>query len=89
MLFMLVLATTLVPFVITFIPQFVIFAHIHLVNTYWPLILPNLLGDAFSIFLLRQFFLTIPEEYMDAARVDGCGELRILTTVDDTLTQAF
>jgi multiple sugar transport system permease protein len=39
------------------------------------------LGDAFSIFLLRQFFMTIPEEYLDAARVDGCGELRILTTV--------
>ena len=38
-------------------------------------------GDAFSIFLLRQFFLTIPEEYLDAARVDGCGEFRLLTTV--------
>src|SRR5207247_5249787 len=46
-----------------------------------PLIIPSWLGDAFSIFLLRQFFLTIPEEYLDAARVDGCGELRILTTV--------
>ena len=42
----------------------------------WPLILPNWLGDAFSIFLLRQFFLTIPDEYTDAARVDGCGEFR-------------
>ncbi len=47
----------------------------------WPLIIPNWLGDAFAIFLLRQFFLTIPEEYLDAARVDGCGEFRILTTV--------
>ena len=45
------------------------------------MIIPNWFGDAFSIFLLRQFFLTIPEEYLDAARVDGCGELRILTTV--------
>src|SRR5207244_10190606 len=53
----------------------------HLVGTLWPLIIPNWLGDAFSIFLLRQFFLTIPEEYLDAARVDGCGEIRILTTV--------
>ena len=43
--------------------------------------MPNFLGDAFSIFLLRQFFLTIPEEYLDAARIDGCGELRILTSV--------
>ena len=49
-----------------------------LVGTLWPLIIPNWFGDAFSIFLLRQFFLTIPEEYLDAARVDGCGELRIL-----------
>ena len=47
----------------------------------WPLIIPAWLGDAFSIFLLRQFFLTIPEEYLDAARVDGCSEFRILTTV--------
>jgi multiple sugar transport system permease protein len=52
-----------------------------LVGTLWPVILPNWFGDAFSIFLLRQFFLTIPEEYADAARVDGCGELRILLTV--------
>ena len=46
-----------------------------------PLIVPAFFGDAFSIFLLRQFFMTIPEEYLDAARVDGCGEFRILTTV--------
>ena len=53
----------------------------------WPLIIPNWLGDAFSIFLLRQFFLTIPEEYLDAARVDGCGELRILATMPATRTR--
>ena len=52
-----------------------------MVGTLAPLIIPNWLGDAFSIFLLRQFFMTIPEEYLDAARLDGCGELRILTTV--------
>ena len=52
-----------------------------LVGSLWPLILPNWFGDAFAIFLLRQFFLTIPQEYIDAARVDGCGELRILVTV--------
>jgi multiple sugar transport system permease protein len=54
---------------------------IHFIGSLWPLIVPMWLGDAFSIFLLRQFFMTIPEEYLDAARVDGCGELRILTTV--------
>jgi multiple sugar transport system permease protein len=53
----------------------------HFIGTLWPVIIPNWLGDAFSIFLLRQFFLTLPEEYLDAARVDGCGELRILATV--------
>ena len=56
-------------------------AKLGLVGGLGPLIIPNWFGDAFSIFLLRQFFLTIPEEYLDAARVDGCGELRILFTV--------
>jgi multiple sugar transport system permease protein len=56
-------------------------AKLHLIGNLGPLIIPNWFGDAFSIFLLRQFFLTIPEEYLDAARVDGCGELRILLTV--------
>jgi multiple sugar transport system permease protein len=59
----------------------VMFSKIHLVGTIWPLIIPNWLGDAFSIFLLRQFFLTIPEEYSDAARVDGCGEFRVMLNV--------
>jgi multiple sugar transport system permease protein len=57
------------------------FAKLHLVGSLAPLIIPNWLGDAFSIFLLRQFFLTIPGEYADAARIDGCSELRILTGV--------
>ena len=47
---------------------------LHLTGTLWPLIIPMAFGDAFSIFLLRQFLLTIPQEYLDAARVDGCGE---------------
>jgi multiple sugar transport system permease protein len=79
--FVLVLVSLMLPFQVTIIPIYVVFAKLHLVGTLWPLILPNFLGDAFSIFLLRQFFLTIPEEYADAARVDGCGELRILVSV--------
>jgi multiple sugar transport system permease protein len=59
----------------------VMWSKLHLVGGLAPLIVPNWFGDAFSIFLLRQFFLTIPEEYSDSARVDGCGELRILLTV--------
>jgi multiple sugar transport system permease protein len=79
--FVLVLVALMLPYQVTIIPIYVVFAKLHLVGSLWPLILPNFLGDAFSIFLLRQFFLTIPEEYLDAARVDGCGEFRILTTV--------
>jgi multiple sugar transport system permease protein len=66
---------------VTVVPLYVMWAKLELVGTLWPLILPNWFGDAFAIFLLRQFFLTIPQEYVDAARVDGCGELRILATV--------
>jgi multiple sugar transport system permease protein len=79
--FALVLIAMLLPPQVTVVPVYVLWAKLHLVGTLWPLILPNWLGDAFSIFLLRQFFLTIPEEYLDAARVDGCGELRILFSV--------
>ena len=77
----LILASMMLPQQVTVVPLYVMFAKIHLVGTLWPLILPNFFGDAFSIFLLRQFFLTIPEEYSDAARVDGCGELRVMLSV--------
>jgi multiple sugar transport system permease protein len=79
--FMIVLIALMLPPQVSVVPLYVMWAKLHLVGTLWPLIAPNWLGDAFSIFLLRQFFLTIPEEYLDAARVDGCGELRILVTV--------
>jgi multiple sugar transport system permease protein len=79
--FLLVLATMMLPAQVTAVPLYVLWSKLGLVGTLWPVILPNWFGDAFSIFLLRQFFLTIPEEYADAARVDGCGELRILFTV--------
>jgi multiple sugar transport system permease protein len=80
-MFLVVLVALMLPPQVTVVPLYVMWAKLHLVGTLWPLILPNFLGDAFAIFLLRQFFMTIPEEYIDAARVDGCGELRILTTV--------
>ena len=79
--FLVVLIALMLPPQVTVVPLYVMWAKLHLVGTLWPVILPNWFGDAFSIFLLRQFFLTIPEEYLDAARVDGCGELRILFTV--------
>jgi multiple sugar transport system permease protein len=79
--FLLVLATMMLPQQVTVVPLYVMWSKLHLVGTLWPVILATWLGDAFSIFLLRQFFLTIPQEYIDAARVDGCGEFRILMTV--------
>jgi len=84
--FAVVLIALMLPPQVTVVPLYVMWAKFHpfgfnFIGTLWPVIIPNWFGDAFSIFLLRQFFLTIPEEYMDAARVDGCGELRILTTV--------
>ena len=80
-MFLVVLVALMLPPQVSVVPIYVMWAKLHLIGTLWPLIIPNWLGDAFSIFLLRQFFLTIPEEYLDAARVDGCGEFRILTTV--------
>jgi multiple sugar transport system permease protein len=76
-----VLMSMMLPPQVTVIPVYVMFSHLHLVGSVWPLILPNWFGDAFSIFLLRQFFLTIPMEYVDAARIDGCGEFRIMLSV--------
>ena len=80
-LFLVVLVALMLPPQVTVVPLYVMWAKLGLIGSLWPLIIPNWLGDAFAIFLLRQFFLTIPEEYLDAARVDGCGEFRILTTV--------
>jgi multiple sugar transport system permease protein len=79
--FLIVLATMMLPQQVTVVPLYVMWSKLGLVGTLWPVILVTWFGDAFSIFLLRQFFLTIPQEYIDAARMDGCGEFRILTTV--------
>jgi multiple sugar transport system permease protein len=76
-----VLAAMMLPTQVTVVPQYVMFAKLHWVGHLAPLIVPNFFGDAFSIFLLRQFFLTIPQDYVDAARVDGAGEWRILLSV--------
>jgi multiple sugar transport system permease protein len=79
--FVLVLASMMLPAQVTAVPLYVMWSKLHLVGSLAPVIIPNWFGDAFSIFLLRQFFMTIPEEYADAARVDGCGEFKIMCTV--------
>lgn len=76
-LFVLVLATMMVPNIVLFVPQFVLFARLEMTNTYWPWILWALGASPFHVFLFRQFFLGFPKELEDAAEVDGAGPLRI------------
>ena len=77
----LVLATMMLPYQVTSISLYIMFVRVHWVGTLLPLIVPAFFGDAFSIFLLRQFFMTLPEEYLDSARVDGAGEFAVLRRV--------
>ena len=76
-LFILILATMMVPGITTIIPLYVIIFNVGLVNTHWPLILPAMFGSAYGTFLLRQYMLSLPVELEDAARIDGCTSLRI------------
>lgn len=77
-LFMVLLSTLMMPYIVRLIPLFVIYSKIGWINTYWPLVVPDLLGrNAFYIFLLRQFFLGIPVELSDAARIDGATDFGI------------
>ena len=76
-IFFLVLATLMLPVQVTIIPLYIIYTQLHMIGSYWPLILPSWFGPAFFVFLFRQFFLTIPKELVEAARVDGCSELGI------------
>jgi multiple sugar transport system permease protein len=79
-IFIVLLATLMVPFQVTMIPTFLIVQHLGLVNTLGALIAPNLVTP-FGIFLLRQFFRTLPVELEEAARIDGCSRLGVLFRV--------
>nr|WP_103889286.1 carbohydrate ABC transporter permease [Actinacidiphila yanglinensis] len=82
LIMVLVISTMMLPPQVIIIPMYLFWTkQLHMDGTLWPLIIPMAFGDAFTIFLLRQFLLTIPKEYTEAARVDGCGELRTLLTV--------
>ncbi|MFE0457254.1 carbohydrate ABC transporter permease [Streptomyces sp. NPDC058914] len=82
LLLMLVISMMMLPPQVVVIPMYLFWAkQLGLSGTLWPLIVPMAFGDAFSIFLLRQFLTTIPDEYLDAAKVDGCGDLRTLLRV--------
>lgn len=79
--FVLVLATLFIPFPISIIPIFDLFASLNWVNTYLPLIVPQFFTSAFFIFLLRQFLLQIPRDFLEAARIDGANHLGIATRI--------
>jgi multiple sugar transport system permease protein len=76
-LFLLVLSTLILPTQVTIIPKFIIFTKLHWVNTFLPLIVPTFFGAAFNIFLLRQFFMTVPRDMDEAAIIDGAGYIQI------------
>lgn len=75
-LFIVMLATIMLPAEVTMIPRFIIFRNLGWYDTLLPLIIPAFFGSAFYIFLFRQFFLTIPGDLEDAAKIDGCGPFR-------------
>lgn len=72
-LFALLLGTLMIPSQVSLIPNFIIFKYLGLIGSQWPLILPAFMGGAFGTFLLRQYFLTIPRDLVDAARMDGAS----------------
>jgi len=76
-LFMTMLSTMMLPAQVTMIPVFVLFRWLHMIDTFWPLIIPAWLASPFFVFMFRQFFSQIPEELIEAARIDGAGNLRI------------
>lgn len=77
-LFMIMLGTMMLPSTVTMIPEFVIFRHLGWVNTFYPLTIPAFFGSAYFVFLLRQFFMTLPAELEDAAKIDGLGTMGTL-----------
>ena len=80
-LFLILLATLMLPFAVRLIPVYAAYEAIGWIDTFYPLIVPNFFGNAFYIFICRQFFLGIPADLLDAAKIDGASETRIFTSV--------
>lgn len=76
-----VLGTMLLPWHVTMIPRFLLLRELGLYNSLWALVLPTFFGNAFYIFLLRQFFLAVPQELLEAARLDGCSEWGVFARI--------
>jgi len=79
-LFLIVLITMMVPPQVNIIPLFFMMRELHMINTYWALILPAMFGG-FGIFMMRQYFLTFPKELEDAAKIDGCNYFQSFTKI--------
>lgn len=80
-LFLVLLGTMMLPFPVTLVPMYEIFRDLNMVNTLWPLFIRSFFGNAFLIFMMRQFFSSIPKELEEAARIDGASTLRIIWNV--------
>ncbi|HET6379594.1 MAG TPA: carbohydrate ABC transporter permease [candidate division Zixibacteria bacterium] len=80
-LFLLMLATIILPFQVTLIPTYAVYFALGWVGTWLPLIIPHFFANAYNVFLLRQYFLTIPRDLDEAAMIDGAGPFRILRSV--------
>jgi multiple sugar transport system permease protein len=80
-LFLLLLSTIFLPAAVTLIPTYTIFVKLGWIGTWLPLLVPAFFANAYDVFLLRQYFLTLPRELDDAAKIDGAGPFRILTSV--------
>ena len=80
-LFAVLLSTMMVPFMVRMVPLFMIYRDLGWLDTFYPLIVPTFFGGAFDICLVRQFYRTIPFEYSDAARMDGCSEIGIWSRI--------
>jgi ABC-type glycerol-3-phosphate transport system permease component len=80
-LFMIMLSTMMLPAQVTMIPVFVLFRMLHLIDSFLPLIIPAWLASPFFVFMFRQFFSQIPEELIEAARIDGAGNIRIYAQI--------
>jgi multiple sugar transport system permease protein len=76
-LFMIMLSTMMLPAQVTMIPLFILFKYLGMIDTFWPLIIPMWLASPFFVFMFRQFFSQIPEELIEAARIDGASNWRI------------
>jgi multiple sugar transport system permease protein len=75
------LATIILPFQVTLIPSYAVYLALGWVGTWLPLIVPHFFSNAYNVFLLRQYFLTIPRELDEAAMIDGAGSFRILRSI--------